>query len=78
MVEFTAQDEGKDVLVDDETVGIVATVEHGTAYVDPDPSVTDDIKARFDWGENEDDTYPLDESVVETVTDDAIRVRSRT
>lgn len=76
MVQFSETDEGKSVVVDDEKVGIVSEVRHGTAYVDPDPGVTDKIKAKLDWGEADEDTYPLQEEVVDTVTDDEIRVRS--
>ncbi|WP_276299170.1 PRC-barrel domain containing protein [Halorussus lipolyticus] len=76
MAEFSEDDEGKSVVADGEEVGIVSEVEHGTAYVDPDPGITDKIKAKLDWGERDEDTYPLQEQAVDSITDDEIRLRS--
>lgn len=76
MVQFSEDDEGKSVVVDGDTVGIVSEVEHGTAYVDPDTGITDKLKAKLDWGDRDEDTYPLQEQAVDTVTDDEIRLRS--
>ena len=39
--EITADDEGKTVMRGDDKLGRIVTVEHGTAYVDPDPSITE-------------------------------------
>ncbi|WP_158058176.1 PRC-barrel domain containing protein [Halorussus halophilus] len=75
MVNFTDDDEGKSVVMGDEKVGMITEVEHGTAYVDPDPGITDRIKATLDWGDRDEDTYPLQESRVDTVTDDEVRLR---
>jgi len=76
MAQFSEDDEGKSVVVDGNEVGIVSEVEHGTAYVEPDPGITDKIKAKLDWGDRDEDTYPLQEQAVDTVTDDEIRLRS--
>lgn len=75
MVNFTEDDEGKSVVMGDEKVGMITEVEHGTAYVDPDPGITDRIKATLDWGSRDDDTYPLQESRVDTITDDEVRLQ---
>lgn len=77
---FTDDDEGKTVVNEDgEDVGIVTTVEHGTAHVNPDPGVTDKIKSTLGWGDGDDeDTYPLQEESVDSVTDDEIRLGSST
>ncbi|WP_135824827.1 PRC-barrel domain containing protein [Halorussus ruber] len=75
MAQFSEDDEGKSVVVDGDEVGIVSEVEHGTAYVEPDPGITDKIKAKLDWGDRDEDTYPLQEQAVDTVTDDEIRLR---
>jgi len=73
---ITDDDEGKSVVTaDGEQVGIVASVEHGTARVEPDPGLTDELKAKLGFGDTDDDTYPLQEERVETVTDDEIRLR---
>lgn len=74
---FTEDDEGKSVVNDQgEDVGIIADVEHGTAYVNPDPGVTDKIKSKLGWDDRDEDTYPLQEESVESVTDDEIRLAS--
>lgn len=68
---------GKDV-VDQrgERIGIVSAVKHGTAYVDPDPGITDEIKATLGWEDVDEDGYPLQEASVATVTDDEVRLRA--
>jgi hypothetical protein len=67
---------GTDVVdADGNKVGIVSRVEHGTAYVDPDPGLTDKILARLGWEDADEEDYPLQESAVATVTDDEIRLR---
>lgn len=78
MPELSESDEGKAVVVGDEKVGLIQRVERGTAYVDPDPSITDRIKTTLDWGDSDEDTYPLREEQVDTVTDDEVRLRSST
>lgn len=76
---FTEDDEGKSVVNDQgEDVGIIADVEHGTAYVNPDPGVTDKIKSKLGWDDRGEDTYPLQEESVESVTDDEVRLGSAT
>jgi len=76
--EITQEDEGKPVVRENDTLGRIVNVEHGTAYVDPDPSVTDTIMSKLGWSDEtkRDETYPLaDKSVVE-VTSDEVRVES--
>lgn len=74
---FTDDDEGKKVVNDQgEDVGIIAGVEHGTAYVEPDPGMTDKIKSKLGWNERDEDTYPLQEESIESVTDDEVRLGS--
>lgn len=75
MVELTEEDEGKTVVRGDDSVGRVVEVDHGTAYIDPDPGITDTIKSKLGWGEREsEDTYPLQEASIESVTDDEVRL----
>lgn len=75
---FTQADEGKAVVdATGEDVGIVTDIEHGTAHVDPDPGITDSIKSKLGWGDRTEDTYPLQEERVASVTDDEIRLESR-
>ena len=73
--ELTSDDEGKAVVSGDETLGRVVDVEHGTAYVDPDPGITDTVKAKLGWDDADVDDFTLEGSRVETVTDDEIRLK---
>ena len=75
-VSITEDAEGKPVVHDGETVGIVTEVEHGTAYVEPDPGLTEKIRGKLGWADDE-ETYPLQEAAVEAITDDEVRLRSR-
>jgi len=72
---LTSADEGKDVVnATGDTIGRVVEVQHGTAHVDPDPGLTDSIMSKLGWAESDEDTYQLDSSAIETVTDDEIRI----
>ena len=72
---ITEKDEGKEVVQGDESVGRIIDVEHGTAYVDPDPGITDTVKSKLGWGDRDEDTYPLQEESVEEITDKKVRLR---
>ena len=73
---FTDDEVGKTVVnAHGDKVGIVSAVEHGTAHVEPDPGVTDTIRAKLGWEDTGKDTYPLQEMAVERVTDDEIRLK---
>lgn len=76
MVQATDDDEGKRVVRGEETVGRVVEVEHGTPYVDPDPGITETLKAKLGWAEADDEAYPLQDQTIEEVTDDEIRIRT--
>ncbi len=77
--EFTEDDEGKSVVNDQsDEVGVIASVEHGTAYVDPDPGMTDKIKSKLGWDDRDEDTYPLQSEAVDSVTDDEVHLGSDT
>lgn len=67
---------GKEVIdADGDTIGIVTGVEHGTAQVDPDPGITEKITAKLGWSDPDEESYPLQEEAIATVTDDDIRLR---
>ena len=69
-------DSGKRVVTaDNEEIGVITEVRAGTAYVEPDPGMFDTIKAKLDWGDAGEDSYPIDAAEVETVTDDEVRLR---
>lgn len=74
---LTEDDEGKRVINSlGDTVGRVIEVEHGTAHIDPDPGLTEKLKSKLGWGDEEDtETYRLDQDSIEAVTSDEIRLR---
>jgi hypothetical protein len=77
MAELSGDDQGKAVVMGDQKVGMIERVEGGRAYVDPDPGITDQVKATLDWGDVDEDSYPLPDESVDTITDDEVRLRSQ-
>jgi hypothetical protein len=76
-VELSPDDRGKDVVNErGGTIGIVAEIEGQTAYVDPEPGLTDRLKARLNWGGHGGDDYPVDAAQIAEITDDEIVLRS--
>lgn len=76
-ISLTEADEGKRVIdANGDDVGIVSTVEGETALIDPDPSLTDDVKATLGLGDTDEDQFPLDTADVGEVTDDEIRLET--
>lgn len=75
---LTESDEGKPVVFNDETVGRVVDVEHGTAYVDPDPGIAETIKSKLGWAEADEETFALDDDAVGEVTGDEVRLTTST
>lgn len=74
---LTENDEGKSVVdYEGEKIGIVKDVRGNTAYVDPDPDAFEKIKSKMNWGEADEDTYPVDANEIEAVTDDELRLRN--
>jgi len=70
-------DEGKKVVnARSENIGRVVEVEGGTAHVDPDPDLTDTVKSKLGWGESDEETYRLQASRIDTVTEDEVRLES--
>lgn len=73
---FTEEDEGKDVVnTNGDQIGIVTKVEAGTAYVDPDPNLTDTLKSQLGWGDTDEKAYPIDDTNVKAITDREIRLK---
>ncbi len=74
---FTTDDVGKTVeSAEGEALGIIESVDDETAYVEPDPGVTDSIKATLDWETRPGDAVPLPDNSVRRVTDDAVELES--
>lgn len=75
-VSFTDDDEGKMVVdASGNTLGLVTAVESDTAYVDPDPGLTETIKADLGWAEAEPDEYTVKQDAVETKGDEKLHLR---
>jgi hypothetical protein len=73
---ITDEDEGKKVLnTNGDTIGIVSSVRGGSAYVDPDPGITDKIMGKLGWNDVDEDHYPLKDTQIDTITDDEIRLK---
>lgn len=74
---LTEDDEGKRVINSHgDEIGRVIEVEHGAAHVDPDPGITEKLKSKLGWGDEDDtETYRLGRDSIEAVTSDEIRLR---
>ncbi|PSP56623.1 hypothetical protein BRC82_01730 [Halobacteriales archaeon QS_1_67_19] len=79
MTTFTERDVGSSVFdADREKIGVIAAVEDGTAYVEPGPSLTEELKAKLDWGDPDpDEAYALRPEWVEELNDDEVLLRTR-
>jgi hypothetical protein len=76
MPTVTEADVGKTVVNQaGETVGMISGFEAGTAYVDPDPGITDRIMSKLGWEDIDEDNYPLDADQVHSITDDEVVIR---
>lgn len=74
-VTLTEDDEGKNVVnANGEQVGRVVAVEHGQAHLDPDPGLTDTIRSKLGWGNDDDESFRLDNSSIESVSDNEIHL----
>ncbi len=73
--DLTEDDIGKTVVnANGESVGVISAMQHGTAHVEPDPGMTDTIKAKLGWEDTTEDTYPLQEDAIGRVTDDEVHL----
>lgn len=72
---ITQEDEGKNVVNSNgDQIGRVVNVEHGKAHVDPDPGLTDTVRSKMGWGDDDEEDYQLDASSVDTVSDSEIHL----
>jgi len=58
-----------------EELGIVSDVKSGSLYIDPHPSLTDRIRARLDWGDRDEESYPIEEDKIDEITGDRVILR---
>lgn len=75
---ISAEDEGKKVVYEGDTVGRVVEVENDTAYVEHDAGITETIKSKLGWADADADSIALDEDSIVEVTDDAVRIEVAT
>ena len=73
---LTENDKGKRVVnANGDKIGMISDVRGGTAYVDPNPGITDRIKSKLGWSDSDADDYPLDRTKIDRVTDDEVRLK---
>ena len=73
---LTEEDEGKRVVnVSGDRIGVISGVRNGSAFVDPNPGITDTIKSKLGWENVDEDDYPLKHSKIDRVTDDEVRLK---
>jgi len=75
--QISGEDIGKSVVYDEETIGRIVAYENETAYVDPDPDVTDVTRSKLGWSATTEESFPLQREVVEEVTDDEVRLTAQ-
>ncbi|WP_050033403.1 DUF2171 domain-containing protein [Halorubrum halophilum] len=74
-MKLSDEEEGKHVVNKEGTkLGMVSQVEGNRAHVDPDPGVSDAIKSKLGWSDADGDTYPIEESDIESIDDDKVRL----
>lgn len=75
--DFTTEDEGKTVVTaDGEMVGTIENTAGSTAHVKADGGLARSIRRRLGWTEESEETYELESSNVEEITDDEIKLKS--
>ena len=57
-------------------IGIVKDVRNGTAYVDPDPGLTDSIRSKLGWNDPDAKDFPLGNDRIDRIDGDEIHLTS--
>ena len=69
--EFESDDEGKHVVTaDGDEVGTVETVSGSTAHVKPEGDLSQSVRQRLGWADDDEDVYELESANVESVEND--------
>lgn len=72
---LTERDVGKRIVdADGDELGVVAGVSGNRVEIDPDPGMLDQMKTRFGWKDREQDTYAIEQTRVDRVTPDEVRL----
>jgi hypothetical protein len=73
---LTKKDQGKRVVNNaGDEIGMISDVTDGTAFVDPDPGLTDKVLSRLGWDDVDEDHYELDQAQIDTITTDEVRLK---
>jgi hypothetical protein len=73
---LTEQDEGKHVINNaGDKIGMISEVTDDTAFVDPDPGLTDRVLSRLGWDDVDEDHYELNQAQIDTITSDEVRLK---
>lgn len=68
--------QGKNVVdANGEVIGKVTSVRGDTAYVDPDPGMTEKIMSKLGWDDIDREDYPLRGDSIQRIDDDKIYLR---
>ncbi len=74
--EFQSSDEGKTVKTKDgDSVGTIESVEGNMAHVKPESGLSESIRDRLGWTSDDQSEYELDQSKVDEITDDEVRLQ---
>lgn len=74
--DFKAEDKSKRVVTaDGDMVGMVETAAGSSAHITPDEDLSRSIRRRLGWTEEGEETYRLDKSKVDSITDDEVRLK---
>lgn len=72
---LTERDEGKKVVNQNgDEIGVISGFRGGRAYVKPEAGLADSLMSKLGWSDVDEDDYPIDDSHVETITDDEVRL----
>jgi len=73
---FTAKDEGKRVVTSEgDMVGMVDSASGTTAHVRIDDDLAQNTRRRLGWTEADEETYALQKSNIDRITDDEIHLK---
>jgi sporulation protein YlmC with PRC-barrel domain len=73
---FRPEDEGMTVMTKDgDTVGTVEKTMDTELHVRPDSGLSQSIRRRLGWSERDQDTFSVQKSKVDEITDDGIRLK---
>jgi hypothetical protein len=72
--QLTAEDVGKRVVYDGETIGRIVEYDDATAYMEPDPDITDVVRSKFEWGDKSETAFPLQRELIADIGETEVRL----